>query len=183
MAYLKEDRQRAYLAFAEARTIEGTAALTGVPVPTLKKWRQKDNWLARLEMEKQRQADDPFGESKSLEVFVDQFDIASEDKEVLKQIKTIEGICLRCIREEVPQEIVRLQPKTFKEAVDVMEKCWKTREALLHRDKKPSVSFHGGVQKVDFTTIQGSTDERASIQKPKMVLEQAPDNLNDFGSE
>lgn len=172
MAYSKKDKERAFTAFLQCRTIEGTSTVCGIPAVTLRKWRTSDKWLARLEMEKQNIADDPFEKNDALEKFVDGFNIASEDAEVLRQIKLVEGVCLACMREDVPIEQIHLQPKSFKEATEVLSRCWKAREELLHRDKKATINISGGIQKMDFVT-QGANANTANSGQ-EVVSRQAP---------
>lgn len=173
MAYSKQTIDEAFTAYLQCRTAEGTAKLCNVPVVTVRKWRKKYDWDRKLEEEKKRIAEDPFGVNTQLEVFVEKTLLMQEDADVLRQIKMIEGVCWACMREDVPKEQIHLKPRSFKEATDVLLKCFKAREELLHRDKKASVNVYGGNTKMDFITQE--RNENPSNPRPQMVPRQVPD--------
>jgi hypothetical protein len=151
MAYSKEQKQRAFLIYQQCRTLNGTAKLAGVKHATISRWAKEEGWAEKLEASKEMAACNPFDDDRALEGYIEQFNIPKEDSDVLRQIKIVENICFACMRDEIPTEQIRLQPNTFKEATDILVKCWTARQSLLH-SKTGSTNITGQNVKVDFIT-------------------------------
>lgn len=134
----EEDIERGYLAYREAKNFAGAAELCGISAPVLCRWANKHNWKSKMRQDNLSLAIRPF-DNDQVEEFTKKFNVDKEDAEVLKQCKAIEGICLKCLKgykkdeEDDDPDVVKLRPKSFVEAINAMDKCWKTRENILHR--------------------------------------------------
>jgi hypothetical protein len=156
--WTEEDIERGYLAYREAKSLSAAAELCGISAPVLCRWANKHNWKARVKYDSDSLAIRPFNDNQIEEV-IKKLDVGKEDAEVLKQCKAIEGICLRCLKgyreeEEFDDDgakITKLRPRSFVEAINAMDKCWKTRENILHRgaNKSPGNITIENAEKVD----------------------------------
>ena len=154
MAHSREVKEKALQVYLQCRTVEGVSKICDVPYSTIRKWKLKHGWDKKLEEYKEDIADNPFEENKELQKYIEGFDIPKEDADLLNDIKTVEGVCFGCMRGSIPEDNIALRPRNFKECMDALKMCWQTREALLHRDKKSSVTVNGPA-KFDFVTIPG----------------------------
>jgi len=149
MSYTKQEKEKALEVYLQTRTVEAVSKICNTPYSTLRRWSLKYHWKEKLEDYQNTIAENPFEENQELQEYIKGFDISKEDGDLLNQIKTVEGICFASMREDVPDDRIHLKPRSFKEAVEALNICWKARENLLHRDKKASVTVNGPA-KFDF---------------------------------
>jgi hypothetical protein len=153
MARNAREIEKAFQIYLQVRTVEGVGRVTEIPVSTLRKWSLKYKWKDRLEKILDEGA---VGDPTNTPIIRQSQDIelSPQGKMVLEEVNTVESICMATIRgteesrerEEDDGKPSPLRPKTFTEAMNALDKCWRMRGQL-------------------FSTIGNSTKEQASSGK------------------
>lgn len=148
MAYSKEDRDRAFIAYKELGSTARASKACDIPETTLAKWRDKYAWARLVRNEEKALIESNYDLTPYVENICKQFNIDENDGEVLVQVKTIEKICLATIKGETEVlELEALRPPNFDSAIRALKICWETRDKIFPKNVKGSAA---GTTKVNY---------------------------------
>lgn len=151
--------------FLEVKSLSRVSEIMGIPYNTLNKWKIKYNWERELKKQDSLIVADSVDLAKTVDSLCEKFNIPVNDGEILKQVKTIEKICMKSIKNKYSEDDQTLRPLTFDGAVKTLKICWDTRLKIFPKatgngdEKKDKISYianvhhHYGKEKNEANTV------------------------------
>lgn len=130
---MKKDALKLYL---EVKSISRVSDETGIPISTIDRWRNQYKWDKEIKKNELMIVNDAIDIDKTVEDLCERFNIPVNDGEILKQVKQIEKICLKAIKNKFPEDDKTLKPLTFDGAMKSLKVCWEFRLKLFPRIPK-----------------------------------------------
>lgn len=145
--YSPQEIQTALEAFLLTKDAKKAADEVGAHITTVRGWIQKYRWMDLLRDVEQYEYD-PNKYDKEFEEYSKELGLTPSDREVYKQIRFLEEVCI-CSIKGARQTIAKgLLPTEFKEALAGLKTCWDARQKIVSRTSKTIVNTNG--QKVDY---------------------------------
>jgi hypothetical protein len=189
LKYTKAQQEQAFALYRELNVLSRVSEHLNIPVNILSKWKKDLCWDDRKERENTALALAPLNQNTNIENLCSKFGIPKEDGEVLKQIKTVEGICMAAIRNKTDIiDKLGLAPPNWDSAMKSLDICWKWRDKIFERKLKRDHNGDGSIGTHDKPNIivavqqtmkgDGSADHSVEITSDRESYKILPEQVS-----